>query len=119
LDDFLPLCHLQVSYSSHREEVKLGNTIKPSHTKKAPTIRITCPDTGVYSNDFTIALTDPDAPSRKDPKWSEMCHWIATVLSNSTASFDEIHMDSKHENLNDLIECKTPLTFPSVSAKLD
>lgn len=28
---------------------------------------------------FTIILTDPDAPSRKNPKWSEMCHWIAAL----------------------------------------
>jgi phosphatidylethanolamine-binding protein len=23
-------------------------------------------------------MTDPDAPSRNDPKWSEFCHWIVT-----------------------------------------
>jgi len=34
---------------------------------------------------FTIILTDPDAPSRKNPKWSEICHWIAT-LSTPTKS---------------------------------
>lgn len=28
---------------------------------------------------LTLALTDPDAPSRKDPKWGEMCHWIVKV----------------------------------------
>lgn len=27
---------------------------------------------------LTIAMTDPDAPSRDDPEWSEICHWIAT-----------------------------------------
>lgn len=26
---------------------------------------------------YVLALTDPDAPSRDDPKWSEFCHWIA------------------------------------------
>lgn len=25
-------------------------------------------------------MTDPDAPSRSDPKWSEYCHWIITGL---------------------------------------
>jgi phosphatidylethanolamine-binding protein (PEBP) family uncharacterized protein len=25
-------------------------------------------------------MTDPDAPSRNDPKWSEFCHWIVTGL---------------------------------------
>lgn len=28
---------------------------------------------------FTIILTDPDAPSKRNPKWSEMCHWIVTL----------------------------------------
>lgn len=27
---------------------------------------------------YVIALTDPDAPSRDKPKWSEFCHWIAS-----------------------------------------
>ncbi|KAJ4178073.1 carboxypeptidase Y inhibitor [Fusarium falciforme] len=25
---------------------------------------------------YVIVMTDPDAPSRQDPKWSEFCHWI-------------------------------------------
>lgn len=25
-----------------------------------------------------ITLTDPDVPSRDDPKWAEYCHWIAS-----------------------------------------
>lgn len=30
-------------------------------------------------------MTDPDAPSHSDPKWSEICHWIAQgVPVNST-----------------------------------
>jgi phosphatidylethanolamine-binding protein (PEBP) family uncharacterized protein len=32
---------------------------------------------------YIITLTDPDAPSRDDPKWSEMCHWIAAGISAS------------------------------------
>lgn len=33
---------------------------------------------------YTITITDPDAPSRDDPKWSEFCHWIATGLPASS-----------------------------------
>lgn len=29
---------------------------------------------------LTLALTDPDARSRDNPDWSEMCHWIATEV---------------------------------------
>jgi phosphatidylethanolamine-binding protein (PEBP) family uncharacterized protein len=35
---------------------------------------------------YTVTLTDPDAPSRDDPKWSEMCHWIATNISISEST---------------------------------
>jgi phosphatidylethanolamine-binding protein (PEBP) family uncharacterized protein len=39
---------------------------------------------------LTIALTDPDAPSRDNPKWSQICHWIATDvhLTPSSSSSD-------------------------------
>lgn len=33
---------------------------------------------------YVVTLTDPDAPSRDDPKWSEMCHWIAANISIHT-----------------------------------
>jgi hypothetical protein len=29
---------------------------------------------------LTIALTDPDAPSRENPESSEVCHWLATGI---------------------------------------
>jgi phosphatidylethanolamine-binding protein (PEBP) family uncharacterized protein len=31
-------------------------------------------------------MTDPDAPSREDPKWSEFCHWIITGLKPAASS---------------------------------
>jgi len=36
-------------------------------------------------------LTDPDAPSRDDPKWSEFCHWIVTGLEAESAT--EVSVD--------------------------
>lgn len=37
-------------------------------------------------------MTDPDAPSRDDPEWSEICHWIATdvKLNKSHTAEDEL-----------------------------
>lgn len=29
---------------------------------------------------LTLAMTDPDAPSRDNPEWSEICHWVATGI---------------------------------------
>ncbi len=51
---------------------------------------------------YVFALTDPDAPSRDHPKWSEFCHWIAsgtpTLSSSGALSF----------HLKDLIKYKPP-----------
>lgn len=38
---------------------------------------------------LTLALTDPDAPSRKDPKWGEMCHWVVRVGALGPAEGEE------------------------------
>lgn len=36
---------------------------------------------------YVVTLTDPDAPSRDNPEWSEMCHWIASNVSVFEESF--------------------------------
>jgi phosphatidylethanolamine-binding protein (PEBP) family uncharacterized protein len=36
---------------------------------------------------YVITLTDPDAPSRDNPEWSEMCHWIASNLTITQQTF--------------------------------
>ena len=80
----------------------LGNSIKPKKAKKQPSIALfdVVPSSHSSSNNgnegpikllndkiqLTIALTDPDAPSRDDPEWSQFCHWIATDVKLSPAS---------------------------------
>jgi phosphatidylethanolamine-binding protein (PEBP) family uncharacterized protein len=108
LPDFTPTYTLIISYPNDIS-VYLGNKLSPKDTKNAPIVLIkpilsdsdpnielhlghedeenrlkelVASTTGSESQ-FTVILTDPDAPSRKTPKWSEMCHWIATVTSAS------------------------------------
>lgn len=67
---------------------------------------------------LTIALTDPDAPSRDNPKWSQICHWIATDVrltpSSSSSSGnnggDEFHIlgGKEHQALTDIVPYKAP-----------
>jgi hypothetical protein len=118
LDDFLSSCYLHIIYASSHEEIWLGDKIKPSHTKKAPVVRISCPDSKPSKDNkgFTVALTDPDAPSRKNPEWSEMCHWIVTVSSSAiTWQEDEDTSDEKYEGSKEIIECESPFSFPFCS----
>ena len=81
IDDFEPTFTLQVNWTDHTS-AHLGNTISPSYVKKPPQQIVL---TGISSSDdedtaplnnVAIILTDPDALSRDDPVWSEMCHWI-------------------------------------------
>ena len=80
IDDFLPSLTLSVSWP--KAHAKLGNTIKPKYLQKQPTI--TLHDASTSDMSYVITLTDPDAPSRENPEWSEMCHWIATNLTSSS-----------------------------------
>lgn len=65
---------------------------------------------------YIIALTDPDAPSRDNPKWSEMCHWIASNFSIAQDTFSILPLPefglSEHpesnEELTDVMEYKPP-----------
>jgi len=64
---------------------------------------------------MTIILTDPDAPSRKDPKWSEMCHWIAEVsagkpeaqLEESEGLVLEVEGGKKPSSKHDVLDCES------------
>lgn len=105
IDDFVPSLLLQASWSA-RDQTQLGNTLKPSDLKDAPTLIAANPSDGPAKKaSLVIALTDPDAPSRDDPKWSEFCHWIATAPAPQVgAAGDPVQLKA----LSDVIEYKPP-----------
>jgi len=105
VDDFQPKCFVAPYYGKKERPVALGNIFKQSKTKERPSLKIYCPDMKSTPG-LTLALTDPDAPSRDDPKWSEMCHWIAQIYPTSDQCNDEIELDHKHEW--ELVEYKPP-----------
>ncbi|CAD0114942.1 unnamed protein product [Aureobasidium uvarum] len=79
MDTFSPLISLTANWSSVAM-TRLGNTIPPSHLSHRPDI-LAHPIPSAWipdDNEFVLALTDPDAPSRDDPKWSQVCHWLGT-----------------------------------------
>lgn len=58
---------------------------------------------------LTIALTDPDAPSRDNPKWSQICHWIATDVHLSSSDDNELLLSShKSQSLTEIMPYKPP-----------
>ncbi|KAF4999901.1 hypothetical protein FGRMN_2139 [Fusarium graminum] len=110
IDDFPPALGFRSSWK--HDSAELGNTLKPKHLKSAPSIHLDKIEsdspfqTQVKSHTtFVIVLTDPDAPSRDDPKWSEFCHWIATSTAISTSK------SSKH-HLKNVVKYKAPAPPP-------
>ncbi|KAF1959189.1 PEBP-like protein [Byssothecium circinans] len=123
IDDFLP--SLTVSVSWGKRTADLGNTIKPKHLQDEPTITLhdsTGSDISATSNlTYVITLTDPDAPSRDNPEWSEMCHWIASNVSLAQKTYSILPMpifgsqeygieddEVQKGGLNNIVEYKPP-----------
>lgn len=78
--DFKPWGVLAGEFSSD-SPIAMGNTLSAKDTQSRPTVQFNLnPEEGaprVSDKDlFTLVITDPDAPSRSDHKWSEFCHYI-------------------------------------------
>ena len=56
-------------------------------------------------------MTDPDAPSRDNPEWSEFCHWIVTDIDLSQANNedgDDTDAPALRKRMMDVIPFKPP-----------
>ena len=91
LDDFHPTIEVSATFNGEKDkkvEVNLGNIISPSDVKNAPVVQFTALDSTLEPDVvYTLILTDPDAPTRSNPEWSEYCHWIIT---NVTLGSDKV-----------------------------
>ncbi|KAI4850966.1 PEBP-like protein [Aureobasidium sp. EXF-8845] len=94
LNTFSPLISITFNWSS-TAETHLGNTLPPSALTHPPDVYAAKVASAYLPRDieFVLAITDPDAPSRSDPKWSQVCHGLFTL---------------KSEVLNDLVGYKPP-----------
>ncbi|KII86243.1 hypothetical protein PLICRDRAFT_114452 [Plicaturopsis crispa FD-325 SS-3] len=91
-DDFSPSALFSIAFPSGKA-VALGEEIAREDTLEPPVIQLTptvahaeaVTSTGELSGgskapSYTIAMLDPDAPSRADPKFKEFRHWLITGL---------------------------------------
>lgn len=110
IDDFQPKCFVAALYDNKQKSVALGNKFKKSETEEKPALRIYCPNIKSTPG-LTLALTDPDAPSRNDPKWAEMCHWIAVVYATNQTDIEvDLNLDITSDT--DLVDYKPPSPPP-------
>lgn len=74
LKEFIPTVTVHAHFpSGHKFDQ--GNTLKAKDTQERPSVTIKA-HSGDVKGPYTIVLTDPDAPSNGNPKWSEFCHWV-------------------------------------------
>jgi Phosphatidylethanolamine-binding protein len=88
---FSPRVLFSVVWPSTATEVMLGNKISKNLVQEEPEIKI-LPMQGAGGSDveevsYVVVMTDPDAPSRADPKFGEWRHWVVRL----SLSFIDIH----------------------------
>ncbi|CAG9791324.1 unnamed protein product [Diatraea saccharalis] len=66
-------------------EVKEGNVLTPTQVKDVPTVTWDASPDQLY----TLAMTDPDAPSREDPKFREWHHWLVSNIPGNNVAAGE------------------------------
>jgi len=75
VDDFRPDVKLHITYDG--VEIH-GQELTPKATEHAPKFKVEGP---LAANAlFTLAFVDPDAPSRKDPKYRSWRHWLVVNI---------------------------------------
>lgn len=120
LDSFRPKLALDVAWKDATAHV--GNTVDPDKLQESPEITLSSLNHGEGSSktspfpkseqmQLTIALTDPDAPSRENPEWAQICHWIATTSPpkhvNAEADLDT-DLVMKQPHWKDIMPYKPP-----------
>ncbi|CAB3232230.1 unnamed protein product [Arctia plantaginis] len=79
---------LNVQYPSGAT-ITTGKELTPTQVKDKPTVKWAAKDEQYY----TLAMVDPDAPSRESPKFREWHHWLVGNIFGSEMSKGEILSD--------------------------
>jgi phosphatidylethanolamine-binding protein (PEBP) family uncharacterized protein len=94
----VPLLSINISWP--KAQANIGNTVKPKKMKHRPTIQLIdlLPEasssfTGEHPQ-LTLAMSDPDAPSRDDPRWGQVCHWLVTDVQLSSGKSNDSSPDT-------------------------
>ncbi|KAI0154019.1 phosphatidylethanolamine-binding protein [Pestalotiopsis sp. NC0098] len=109
IDDFLPRLMVEADWpSGHQAE--LGNTLKVDQVQEEPTLTLRgclSRGRGKSNTTYAVTLTDPDAPSRDNPEWSEFCHFVASAVVQPSSLQDSCFA-VQLSPLNDIVPYKAP-----------
>ncbi|KAF8845560.1 PEBP-like protein [Paxillus ammoniavirescens] len=78
---FTPEALLVVKWPTGKQAT-LGNTLTTIDTADEPSVSFTPMQSFAAASDigYTLVMTDPDAPSRENPKMGQWRHWVVTGL---------------------------------------
>ncbi|XP_034234803.1 protein D3-like isoform X1 [Thrips palmi] len=82
--DKIPSEVAKVTYPSGAS-VNLGNELTPTQVKDIPAVSWNAEASAFY----TLCMTDPDAPSRKEPTYREWHHWLVGNIPGADVSKGE------------------------------
>ncbi|KAF2895555.1 hypothetical protein ILUMI_10619 [Ignelater luminosus] len=74
--DKAPNEKLEVKYTTSKKEPSLGNEMAPRDVREKPEVNFDAEENAYY----TLAMVDPDAPSRKNPTKREWLHWLVVNI---------------------------------------
>ena len=84
--DQAPQLTIEVKYGSGKF-MNLGAELTPTQVKNQPEMVAWRSEPSCY---YTLCLTDPDAPSRADPKFGEFLHWLVVNIPGADLSSGEV-----------------------------
>lgn len=70
-------------------QVKEGNVLTPTQVQNKPQLSWNSDANALY----TVCMTDPDAPSRKEPTFREWHHWLVVNVPGSNVNEGEVLSD--------------------------
>ncbi|KAK9886314.1 hypothetical protein WA026_015825 [Henosepilachna vigintioctopunctata] len=82
--DVVPELTVEVNYPSG-VKVDFGNELTPTQVKDVPNVKWNADLNALY----TLCMTDPDAPSRKEPTFREWHHWLVGNIPGNDISKGE------------------------------
>ncbi|EFA03425.2 protein D3 [Tribolium castaneum] len=80
-----PPAHLFVTYPNGKK-VHLGEELTPSEVKDEPQVKWDAASTKYY----TLVMFDPDAPSRSDPSFADVKHWLVGNIQGGDVSTGDV-----------------------------
>lgn len=85
--DVIPVAPTEIAKVTYNSGVSVneGNELTPTQVKDVPKVEWKADASALY----TLCMTDPDAPSRQDPKFREVCR----LLSHRSIYFSMLNID--------------------------